>query len=178
MLGFVFAASPRKISLEQASSLVAAVPRQVGRVGLFMDDSRELVSETLETVSLDLLQFHGSEDSRFCRSFGVPYVKALGMGSGPLSFEASSQYPDAVGFIYDGHALGEAGGSGKAFDWTLLEQNDQKTWLAGGLTPENVAGAVRRVRPWAVDVSSGVEDVPGVKNHQLMKAFITAAKSA
>jgi phosphoribosylanthranilate isomerase len=113
MLGFVFAASPRKISLEDASSLAAAVPRHVGRVGLFMDDSRELVSETLDTVSLDLLQFHGSEDSQFCRSFGVPYVKALGMGSGPLSFEASSQYPDAVGFIYDGHAPGKAGGSGK-----------------------------------------------------------------
>lgn len=177
-LGFVFASSPRRVSAEQAALLLASKPSRVKSVGLFMDDSAEKVGATIASVRPDLLQFHGDEPEDFCASFGLPFIKAIGMGSGHQMLGKVSKYPSAAGFIYDGHAAGAPGGSGQSFDWSLLAKDDQKTWLAGGLTPENVSRAVQLVRPWAVDVSSGVEDAPGIKNHELMSKFVSAAKSA
>ena len=143
-----------------------------------MNDSFEKIRAIIAATRPDLLQFHGEEPEDFCASFGLPYLKAIGMGSGREMLGLVREYPSAAGFIYDGHAAGEHGGSGKSFDWSLLSRNDQKTWLAGGLTPENVSEAVQQACPWAVDVSSGVEDAPGIKNHELMNQFISAAKAA
>ena len=177
MLGFVFASSPRQLSLESAVDLLSEVPDGILRVGLFMNSGAGSVNEVLESVSLDLLQFHGNEDRLFCGSFGVPYVKAIAMGNTRSPVDAAALYPDAAGHLYDSHAPGEAGGTGNTFDWSLLRKGTHPVWLAGGLTPGNVASAVKQVRPWAVDVSSGVEESPGRKSYELVKAFIRAAKS-
>jgi phosphoribosylanthranilate isomerase len=126
---------------------------------------------------LHLLQFHGSEDNDYCASFGLPFIKAIAMGQGAGPADEGLLFPDAHGLLYDGHAPGAPGGGGDVFDWSLLPAGRQGVWLAGGLNAENVAGAIRQCRPWAVDVSSGVEDSPGIKNHALIRAFVQAAKS-
>jgi phosphoribosylanthranilate isomerase len=177
MLGFVFATSPRQLTLEQAGALLARVPEGIRRVGLFMNPAKESVREVIERMPLDLLQFHGNESSDFCGSFGMPYIKAIAMGAGSVHIDAATEFPDAAGYLYDGHKNGTAGGSGSTFDWSELRQAAHPLWLAGGLTTANVIKAIELVQPWAVDVSSGVESAPGIKNHELMKAFITAAKS-
>ncbi|MFT5768487.1 MAG: phosphoribosylanthranilate isomerase, partial [Lysobacterales bacterium] len=133
--------------------------------------------EILESLPLDLLQFHGAEDSRFCASFGLPYIKAIAMGDTSDPSDAAALFPDAIGLLYDSHQTGKAGGTSRTFDWSLLDNQSDRVWLAGGLKPGNVAAAIRKVRPWAVDVSSGVETAPGLKSNQLMQAFIRAAKS-
>ena len=184
-LGFVFAARSRRV-LEpgQAAALVAEVPAFVTRVGLFMDQDGAEVVRILDRVPLNLLQFHGSEDAAYCRQFGLPYVKALGMaawaGSGLVGSglaQAAEEFSDAAALLLDSHGQGEEGGTGRRFDWALVPRLNRPVILAGGLTPDNVREAVRRVRPWAVDVSSGVEDAPGVKNVQKMQLFIREAKS-
>ena len=177
MLGFVFAPSPRQLTPHAAAELTALVPPGIVRVGLFMNPQAEQVRAVLKEVRLDLLQFHGSEDNRFCNGFGRPFIKAIAMGSGPGPADVLRNYPDARGLLYDAHAPGGPGGTGQVFDWSLLEQGVQAVWLAGGLTPENVGVAVKTVRPWAVDVSSGVEDSPGIKNHTMVRDFIRAAKA-
>ena len=178
MLGFVFAASPRQLSIERAAVLLEAVPQGVTRVALFMNDGEERVRPVIDSLPIELLQFHGSEERSYCADFGLPYIKAVAMGAGSDVIDAAALYPDAAGYLYDGHVSGASGGSGDTFDWSLLARVDKPVWLAGGLTPDNVATAVATVRPWVVDVSSGVEDAPGCKNHELMKSFIRAAKSA
>ena len=177
-LGFVFAPRSRRV-LEpgMAKGLVCRVPAFVARVGLFMDPSYDEVSSVLDRVPLSLLQFHGSEDAAFCRRFGLPYIKALGMGSAPELQQAERQYSDAAGLLLDSHRSGEVGGTGQSFDWSRIPVLGLPLVLAGGLTPENVRQAVRVVRPWAVDVSSGVEDAPGIKNAEKMRKFISEAKS-
>ena len=177
MIGFVFAPSPRQLTPRAAAELTALVPPGIVRVGLFMNQEAEQVRKVLKEVSLDLLQFHGSENNRFCNSFGRPFIKAIAMGSEPGPADLIPNYPDARGLLYDSHAAGGPGGTAKVFDWSLLEQGEQAVWLAGGLTADNVGGAVKQVRPWAVDVSSGVEDSPGIKNHTMVRDFIRAAKA-
>lgn len=177
MLGFVFAPGPRHLSPGKAGDLVNKVPESILRVGLFLNPEAAAVSRILDRVSLDLLQFHGSENNSFCRSFGLPFVKAIAMGNATTLVDAAENYPDACGHLYDSHIPDQAGGTGNTFNWSLIKQGTHRIWLAGGLTPENVARAVGQVNPWAVDVSSGVEDAPGIKNHNLMKLFIDNAKS-
>ncbi len=182
MLGFVFARSPRQLSIRDAGALMHDVPDGITRVGLFMNDRETRVKEVVESLSLDLLQFHGDEENGFCASFGLPFIKAISMGTeaGGDKHTVTAKaglYPDAAGYLYDAHRPGMAGGTGSTFDWSLLGRGEKRLWLAGGLTPENVERAVAQVRPWAVDTSSGVEDRPGCKNHALMQAFVTAAKS-
>lgn len=188
-LGFVFTPRSRRV-LEPAAAaqLVAEVPAFVSRVGLFMDQGFEEVARVLERVPLNLLQFHGREDATFCRQFGLPYMKAFGMASaaapngGPAQelaeelAHAERDFADAAALLLDSHGAGEAGGTGRPFDWAVVPQLSRPLVLAGGLTPDNVREAVRVVRPWAVDVSSGVEDAPGVKCAQKMQAFIREAK--
>lgn len=177
-LGFVFyAKSPRYVTPEQAAEICQALPPFVTSVGLFMNADAEQVRATLDAVSLDLLQFHGSETPEFCRSFGRPYIKALGI-QGLVDFaEQADQYPDALGILVDSHALGKAGGTGQTFDWKLLPKNYSKPIiLAGGLNPENIAEAVRETSVYAVDLSSGVESSPGIKSKAKIDALMREVK--
>jgi len=177
-LGFVFTPrSPRALQSDAALALLRQVPAFVARVGLFMDQDEVEVRRVLERVPLNLLQFHGQEEAAFCRSFGLPYIKALAMGSAPSLVRAEQAYADACGLLLDSHVAGQAGGTGQTFDWAAIPALERPLILAGGLTPANVRQAVQRVRPWAVDVSSGVEDAPGVKNIDSIKTFISEAKS-
>ena len=176
-VGFVFAAgSPRAVQPEQAAALAAAVPAFVARVGLFLDQDHDEVARVLERVPLSLLQFHGREDPEFCRRFGRPYIKALGMGAAADPGRAAAAFADAAALLLDSHAPGLPGGTGQAFDWNRVPRLGRPLVLAGGLTPDNVRAAVERVRPWAVDVSSGVEDAPGIKNAGKIELFIREAK--
>lgn len=176
-LGFVFTErSKRVISAGEAEKLVREVPAFVSRVGLFMDQEAGMIRGILERVPLSLLQFHGRESAGFCRQFGLPYVKALSIGDEQLLMRAEQAYFDAAGILLDSHEPGGPGGTGKVFDWADIPELGRPLVLAGGLTPENVGRAVRRVKPWAVDVSSGVEDAPGQKSAAKMQAFINEAK--
>jgi phosphoribosylanthranilate isomerase len=187
-LGFVFARrSSRVLETAEAAALVAEVPAFVSRVGLFMDQGFDEVARILERVPLSLLQFHGSEDAAYCRRFGLPYMKAIGMAAlatptpvlalAQALAQADREFGDAAALLLDSHGAGEVGGTGRRFDWAQVPRLVRPLVLAGGLSPDNVREAVRQVRPWAVDVSSGVEDAPGVKNAQKMQAFIREAQS-
>jgi phosphoribosylanthranilate isomerase len=176
-LGFVFTArSKRVLNSERAAELVFGVPAFVSRVGLFMDQDFEEVAIILDHVPLTLLQFHGSEDAEFCRQFGLPYIKAVSMDSGAAVERADKEYPDAAALLLDSHPAGGAGGTGMVFDWSLVPECALPLVLAGGLAPGNVRQAIAQVRPWAVDVSSGVESAPGIKSEELMQKFIQEAK--
>jgi phosphoribosylanthranilate isomerase len=176
-LGFVFARrSKRVLDVALAAELVAQVPAFVSRVGLFMDQDTAAVASVLSQVPLNLLQFHGREEADFCRQFGLPYIKAVSMVSDQAAQQAADEFPDAAALLLDSHAPGGVGGTGAVFDWALIPAAPAPLVLAGGLTPANVRQAVAQVRPWAVDVSSGVEDRPGVKNEELMREFIQEAK--
>lgn len=172
-LGFVFAPrSPRRLEPEQATALVERVPAFVDRVGLFQDQDAESVARVLDQVPLNLLQFHGSETSAYCGQFGLPYIKAVSMAEDDAISRAGTNYPDAAGLVLDSHALGQPGGTGKVFDWHRIGTSGLPLIVAGGLTPDNVFGLVRQFGPWAVDVSSGVESAPGIKDAQKVSKFI------
>jgi len=177
-LGFVFyAKSPRAVTPEAAREMALALPPFVSRVGLFVDAAPETVAAVLEVVALDLLQFHGDECPADCASFGRPYLKAVPMAEGldPLAY--MDTYPHAAGFLLDSHGNGKTGGTGQTFDWERIPRDLRHCLvLAGGLNPDNVAEAVRQVRPWAVDVSSGVEARPGIKDPARMQAFVNEVK--
>jgi len=177
-VGLVFyPPSPRALDLDTARAVCAALPPFVTTVGLFLDAAAAEVRAVLERVPLDLLQFHGREDAAFCRGFGRPYIKTVGMGGDADLHAAARAFPDARGLLVDSHAPGAAGGTGETFAWEILpDERDFALILAGGLTVENVADAVRRVRPEAVDVSSGVETAPGVKDERRIREFIEEAR--
>lgn len=179
-IGLVFAErSPRRLALEQARLIRAALPPFVTAVALFMDNDAVLVREVIAVVKPDLLQFHGQETDPWCSQFGQPYLKSIAMGEGDSAFGRLRDYPGASGLLLDGHGLGEAGGSGQVFDWSQMPTGlSQPLILAGGLTAENVAEALRIARPWAVDVASGIEMSPGLKDAAKMAAFIGAVRRA
>ena len=175
-IGLVFTArSKRRVSLEQARAIRRALPPFVGAVALFMDDDAAFVADVIAAVQPDLLQFHGGEADDWCAQFGRRYLKAIAMGEGAAALPRLQYYPHAVALLLDGHAAGEAGGSGKAFDWSLLPRDlAQPVILAGGLHAGNVGAAIRAARPWAVDVASGVESAPGIKDAAELAAFVAA----
>ena len=176
-LGFVFASrSKRVLDKPLAAELVAQVPAFISRVGLFMDQDSTEVMSILKQVPLNLLQFHGNEDADYCRQFGLPYIKAVSMVSDQAVVRAVNDYSDAAALLLDSHAPGGVGGTGAVFNWSLIPAVSLPIVLAGGLTSVNVRQAVKQVKPWAVDVSSGVEDSPGIKNEDLMRVFIKEAK--
>ncbi len=177
-LGFVFyARSPRAVTPEAAREMALALPPFVSRVGLFVDAAPETVAAVLDVVPLDLLQFHGDECPADCASFGRPYLKAVPMAAGLNPVAYMDTYPHAAGFLLDSHGNGKTGGTGQTFDWERIPRDLHHCLvLAGGLNPDNVAEAVRRVRPWAVDVSSGVEARPGIKDPARMQAFVNEVK--
>lgn len=179
-VGLVFTArSPRQLSIEAARAIALALPPLVTRVGLFMDNNATEVAAVLHDVPLELLQFHGNEDADFCRVFAKPYLKAVPMMDVGDVAGYAAWFPDAAGFVLDSHRAGAAGGSGRSFDWSRVPAGlGRPLLLAGGLVPGNVAQAIAAVRPWAVDVSSGVESAPGIKDHAKMRAFVDEVQGA
>ena len=170
--------SKRQVSLRQARAIVEAMPPFVTTVALCMDEEANFVQEIIDTVRPSMLQFHGNESDEWCKQFGQPYLKAIAMGAGAAALYQLRDHPHAAGLLLDGHGLGEPGGSGKLFDWSLMPRDlKQPLLLAGGLTPENVAAAIRMARPWAVDVSSGIESAPGIKDCGKMRAFMAAVRA-
>lgn len=175
-IGLVFAESPRRLTAEPARAIAAALPPFVKVVGLFVDVPAEAVYAVLGRVPLDLLQFHGRETPEYCRQFGRPYIKTIHIKEDMDAVAVAGRYPDAAGILFDAFHPQVAGGGGVAFDWSRVPQGLGKpVILAGGLTPDNVAAAVRTVRPYAVDVSSGVESSKGIKDAAKIAAFIRNA---
>ena len=170
--------SPRCVSIEQAKAIALAVHPFVKTVGLFVNHEPAEIKRVLETVPLDLLQFHGDETEVICRDAAKPYIKALRFRNADETASAASQFPSAQGIMIDSFVPGKRGGTGKVFDWHQLQVNTSALILAGGLTPENVANAINIVGPSAVDTSGGVERAPGIKDHQLIQRFVEAALSA
>lgn len=179
-IGLVFTArSKRRVTLARAREIIAALPPFVTTVALFMDDDAALVRLVMDEAHPDLLQFHGNESDDWCAQFAHPFLKAIAMGEGRAALSRLHDYPHAAGLLLDGHAVGEAGGSGRAFDWSLLPDGlAQPVILAGGLHADNVGAAIHVARPWAVDVASGVESAPGIKDPVRLEAFIHAVRTA
>ncbi|MNF60269.1 N-(5'-phosphoribosyl)anthranilate isomerase [compost metagenome] len=178
-IGLVFyAKSPRAVTPAQAKAIVAALPPFVTSVGLFVDMPRAELQRLLVEVPLDLLQFHGDESPEDCAGHGRPFIKALRVKPGDDVAAAIARYPEAAGILLDTYVPGTPGGTGEAFDWSLVPRDAAKpVVLAGGLTPDNVGDAVRQVRPYAVDVSGGVEASKGIKDAEKIKAFIQRARA-
>jgi len=191
-IGLVFwSGTPRVVDVGRAREIADALPPFVTKVGLFVDPAPSDVRAVLAAVPLDTLQFHGAEDPDLCRAFARPYLKAVHMKDGVDLVEYASLYGDASGLIFDTYAPGDLpGGTGRSFDWSRLSTDVQARLpapviLSGGLTVDNVAGAVRMVRPWAVDVSSGVEERDaggaarrGLKDAARIAAFIDGVRNA
>lgn len=173
-IGMVFYdASPRNISIEQAQALARSLPPFVCRVGLFVDADPQFVKEVMESVPLDMLQFHGNESATDCDQFRKPYIKAIRMESGLSVSERMNEFSGASAMLLDTYSTSVAGGSGESFDWSLVPQErPMPIILAGGLHAGNVAEAIRVAHPYAVDVSSGVERDKGIKDADKMSAFI------
>lgn len=202
-LGFVFVpASSRYIELAEAAAIIAKLPAFVVPVGLFLDASEETISEALQALPSLVPQFHGRETADECERFGRPYLKALALGAPSDTADSANAQPHvpnkaaerikgtsayeftrATGFLLDSHAPGALGGTGVALDWDSLNGvenvlDGRPMILAGGLGPDNVTEAIVKTRPWAVDVSSGVESSKGIKNEQAMRAFMEAVARA
>ena len=178
-IGLIFyPPSPRNVNLVQARSIIAGLPPFVTVVGLFVDPSRDQVEAVLRACSINLLQFHGDEAPDFCGGFGLPYIKAARVRADADLVQYLSPYSAAQGWLLDAYHDRLYGGTGASFDWNLIPQGlDRPVILSGGLTPENVGAAVRQVRPWAVDVSSGVEATKGIKDAAKIAAFIAGVKN-
>jgi phosphoribosylanthranilate isomerase len=171
--------SPRCVSIERACAIRNALPAFVDAVVLTHDLAAERVRVIVDAVQPDRVQFHGSEDAAFCEAFGVRYIKAIGM-DGEVDVRAmAARHVRAVGFVLDGHPPGQQGGRGKTFDWSRIPRNlDRPILLAGGLNPSNVGAAIRAARPWAIDLASGVEASPGIKDPGKLRAFFAAVRAA
>lgn len=179
-IGLVFvSSSKRAIDAQRANEIIRVLPPLVTTVGLFMDAPTEAVRRILAAVPLDLLQFHGAESAEYCEQFARPYIKAIAMSGAVDPLAQADRYARARGLLLDAHRVGEMGGSGSAFDWNAIPALlAPRILLAGGLNPDNVAEAVSRVRPYAVDVSSGIESSPGEKCARRMQKFIEEVKRA
>ena len=181
-VGFVFAqGSPRRVSPVEARHLRQALAPMVAAVALFRDNSTAEVREVVRQVRPSLLQLHGDEDDAFCRGFRVPYLKAVPMG-GEAAWDARTlqqRWPGADGFLFDSHSSGGAGGTGHGFDWSRIPTGLHRPFvLAGGITPDNVHAAIVATLPWAVDVASGIEISPGIKDGEKMRRFVAEVRKA
>jgi phosphoribosylanthranilate isomerase len=164
--------------LQQAAQILRAVPPFITVVGLFVNPAAEYVREVLEKVSLDVLQFHGEETPEFCAQFGKPYLKAVRVKVGVDLIQYAARYAGAQGLLLDAYIEGTHGGTGESFDWELIPQDlPLPVILSGGLNAGNVAAAVKQVKPYAVDVSSGVEAAKGIKDVAKIAAFIKEVKN-
>lgn len=179
-IGLVFyAPSPRFVSIEQAMKIVASLPPFVAVVGLFVDAHEQEIRSVLARVRLDILQFHGEESATDCNRYGVPYIKAVRVRESSNLLQYAADYADARALLLDTYKEGTAGGTGEVFDWGLIPAGLSKpVILAGGLHPENVAQAIHQVRPYAVDVSGGVEKSKGIKDAAKIAAFMRGVQDA
>jgi len=171
--------SPRHVTIEQAKEICEVLPAHIMRVGVFVNTDEALINRALSECLLNILQFHGDETPEDCAQYPVMTLKAFRV-QGPETLEQMKDYSTA-GFLLDAYTKEARGGTGEKFNWDLAVQAQQlrkPVFLAGGLTPDNVAEAVRKVEPFGVDVSSGVESEPGKKDSEKMVAFVKAAKSA
>lgn len=175
-IGLVFyKASPRFVDVTTAGDILSSLPPFVTRVGLFVDEDEKHIRSVLDDLQLDLLQFHGEESSDACRHYGKPYIKAIRMQDGVDLYDCITTYHDAAGLLLDTHVEGMVGGTGTKFDWGQIPKDlDKPIILAGGLTTGNVLQAIEQVKPFAVDVSGGVEAEKGIKDHAKLAAFIQA----
>jgi phosphoribosylanthranilate isomerase len=173
-IGLVFyPPSPRNVAIEQAVAITQALPAFVSVVGLFVDAEPEFIKNVLSQVSIDCLQFHGEESPEACRLYGKPFIKAIRMKADTNLSELAKQYADAAGLLLDAYHPGIQGGTGNVFDWELIKnQGKLPIILAGGLSLDNAELAVQQVRPYALDVSSGVEAEKGIKDAAKMAEFI------
>ncbi|MCQ2989416.1 phosphoribosylanthranilate isomerase [Pseudomonas tremae] len=179
-IGLVFyPKSPRAVTVLQARAIIAALPPFVTTVGLFVNASRCELNETLDAVALDMLQFHGDETPEECDGYHRPYIKALRVKAGDDIASACRAYRNARGVLLDTYVEGVPGGTGETFDWALIPDDlDKPVILAGGLTSANVAQAIAQVRPYAVDVSGGVEKSKGIKDREKILAFMSAVQGS
>lgn len=179
-LGFVFyAKSPRAVTVEQAAQIIAELPAFVTSVGLFVNASADALHQTLARCPLDMLQFHGDESPEFCEAIGHPYLRALRMQDGLDVNAQAERYPGARSLLLDSYKPGVPGGTGETFNWQQIPaQRSFPLVLAGGLNSDNVGAAIASCRPWAVDVSGGVEQSPGVKSAQRIRQFMEAVAAA
>jgi phosphoribosylanthranilate isomerase len=178
-IGLVFyPPSPRYLSVERAVEIRDALGPFVQTVALFVNPDAAQVAQVLQRVRPPMLQFHGEETPEFCAQFGTPFVKACRVRPGVDALEYLRPFSRAAAWLFDSH-VPEYGGVGEAFDWSLLPATQERpVILSGGLSRENVAAAVRRVRPWGVDVSSGVESAKGIKDAAKIAAFIAEVRNA
>jgi len=176
-VGFVFyAPSPRYLVASRAAELVQRLPPFVSAVGLFVNEPAASVKAVLQKLPLQLLQFHGDEDEAYCASFGLPYIKAARVKPGLDLLEYAKSFASAGALLLDAH-VDSFGGGGKTFDWSLIPAGlPLPLVLSGGLHAGNVAQALAAVRPWAVDVSSGVEVAPGIKDAEKIARFVAAVR--
>ena len=179
-IGLVFfEGSPRHVDVQLAAEICLALPPFLSTVALFVDAPAAEVRRVLDTVSIDLLQFHGDETPDYCAQFGTPYMKAVRVRPQLDLLQYAAAYAAAKVLLLDAYVEGVPGGTGRTFDWDLIPANlPLPVVLSGGLTPSTVGEAVRRVRPWAVDVSSGVEVAPGIKDIQKIAEFIKGVRDA
>lgn len=179
-IGLVFFSdSPRHVSIARAAEIVAALPPFVTTVGLFVDPDEDEVRDVLAAVPLDMLQFHGTESAADCERYGRPWLKAIRMRDGIDLHACERDYRGARGLLLDTFHPAVAGGSGEVFDWAKVPAGlKTPIILAGGLGPDNVQAAIRQLRPWAVDVSSGVESGKGIKDPDKLRAFMEQVRKA
>jgi phosphoribosylanthranilate isomerase len=178
-IGLVFyAPSKRHVDIDQAVLIAEHLPPFVQLVGLFVDASKDYIDRVLSAVPLQMIQFHGDETEHFCQSFKCNYIKAIPMKPGIIPSELMNQYPSAQGFLLDTFIPGQPGGTGQTFDWGLFPDYHKPLILAGGLDADNVKVAIETVKPYAVDISGGVELSPGKKSAGKLQAFIANAKRA
>ena len=179
-LGFIFyAKSPRGVTPQRAAEIIRGLPPFITAVGLFVNPEENDIERVLARVPLNLLQFHGEEPPEFCARFELPYIKAARVRAGLDLLQYAQHYGAARGLLLDAFIEGAHGGTGAAFDWSLVPRElPLPVILSGGLTPNNVAAAIRRVKPWAVDVSSGVEASAGIKDPRKIAAFMKEVRSA
>jgi len=177
-IGLVFyPPSPRYLSVERAREIRDALPPFVQTVALFVNADAAQVSQVIGRVHPAMLQFHGDEGAEFCAQFGLPYVKACRVKEGVSALEYLRPFSGAAAWLFDSH-VPEYGGVGESFDWSLVPATEKPVILSGGLSQANVAAAMHRVRPWGVDVSSGVESAKGIKDAAKITAFIAEVRNA
>lgn len=174
-IGLIFAPqSPRFVSLKKAKQLLESPPLFMNAVAVFVNPSAEFVQEIINELPINTLQFHGEESPEFCRQFGKPYIKAVPVNSESAIYNCAKMYKEASSILLDTPSKNH-GGSGNRFDWELIPNNLDKLFiLAGGLDATNIKSALRSCSPWAVDVCSGVEVAPGIKDYEKMRQFIDA----
>ncbi len=173
-IGFVFyAKSPRYITVQKAAEIAKSLPPFVSIVALFVDAENEEINSVLDSVPVDILQFHGEESQKICQSYDRPYIKAIKMRDDVNLVQLSNDYTDAIALLLDSFVEGTQGGTGQKFDWSRVPPDLNKPIiLAGGLSPENVAAAISEIAPYAVDVSGGVEIEKGIKDAAKIEEFI------